>query len=162
MRNRISYLVALPVAAGLLAWPSSGTAVDLTGTYSGSMKCTSIAPGGKNRSQPVESTVQITQYPNTLTFVHGLGVRIDGVLHHGKMTYSREPKASSVLARCGGTPNLISNTAMHQWEASVKGDKATIKGSSVRYDASFGFIAVCKHSYRRIDTANPAVPAQCP
>jgi hypothetical protein len=149
----------LLVTTLLLAVPAG--AIDLTGTWEGTFKCTEVDSGVKQKLTDRNELLAITQVGNVLS-VDWVGVAplagfvIDDV---------KKPteKGAAAIIDCETTTDLTTGYAeLANLQANVKSAKGTgkIKGTST-YTRDGDTTGQCKWSFKRIDTADP-VAAGCP
>lgn len=152
-------LVALAASAAL---GPAAAAFDLTGTWQGRWSCQGF-DGSKFRSFNNESVVLITQNGNTLAVNMDAG---DYLYNGGAIPDTGAPttKGEIALTQCG-TDNLpLAGEDTEILRAKVKADAekgtGSLKGLSI-LESAIPDVLTCKYSYKRVDTANPNVPA-CP
>jgi hypothetical protein len=156
---------------GAILLPSAASAAfityDLTGTWTGTLKCNALIQGAKGKL--VETpTMKISQIGLDI------GVQLDfGVtsIFYGGLANpdgkKPEQKGEAALLRCGTSTVLDINFSdeIARMSASTKPNKvkATFKGVSILSDVSNPPAhATCKWKWTRTDTADPNVPTQCP
>jgi hypothetical protein len=137
-------------------------AIDLTGTWAGKWRCQGF-DGDKFTSTNNESTLLITQVGNVIS------ASIDGgefLYNGGAIDETAHPitKGEAALVQCG-TDNLPfagEEAEIVRASAKVNPDNGSgkLKGISA-LESAFPDVLICKYSYKRTDTADPAVPL-CP
>jgi len=147
-----------------LAWApaTASLAFDLTGTWEGKWSCKIFSFGEKSKESEKDSVMQITQTGDTI-FVH-----LDAVDRYSGVAIAdaaKPDKGMAGIAACSTDNDLVEFAGWDeivQWKVKTKPDKGkgSIKGSSVWSDPG-QHIATCKYKYKRVDTADPAVPG-CP
>jgi hypothetical protein len=152
------------------AWSGRAAAFDLTGTWTGTTKCTSFFQGEKFKFTD-EPTIQITQNGDLI------GVRADygggdvDVYTGRAYPDAKKPdqKGEVGLAHCG-TDDIAGNPPdfdeIGRFSVSTKVDKvkATVKGVSFFSDPGVAMpeAGTCKWKLTRVDTTNAAVSTTCP
>ncbi len=168
MRGRV-VIAAVVAAAVVVAGAGAADAFDLTGTWTGTAKCTSLFDGIKFKFTD-EATVQITQSGRAFGFRADYGP--GNVNLYAGRTYddAKKPdeKGEVALVACG-TDSVAGNDPafdeLGRFTAKTKPGKvkATLKG--VTYFSDPGIAApeagTCKWSLTRIDATNGAIPTSC-
>lgn len=158
-----------PLLLALLAAPSG--AIDLTGTWSGSFKCTEY-DGDADDGEPEKfkqtfQTLRITQTGNDLAveWVDEGGFLIANVRGVAISDVKKpDAKARAVLADCETGADLVAlYSELTELQATVDRDKGkgTLKGAGV-YSPGDLAMGACKWKFKLESTADPAVPAGCP
>ena len=156
------FLAAL--SFGLLASAAlaqASHAFDLTGTWSGKWSCQGF-DGAPFKSSEKQSTLTISQTGNVIA------ANIDGGFSYngGALPDNGAPdtKGEAALVQCGtdNLPHAGPEAEILRAKVKVSPEKGTgsFKGLAI-IESSFPDVLTCKYSYKRVDTANPNVPA-CP
>lgn len=153
-----SRIASLALAAALALLGGSASAVDLTGSYTGKLKCKGLDAGGvagklKNKS----STMSILQDGSDVR------VSVDGLPFEGAVldqSGKEEQKGRATVSACDndGDPDARLEAMQLDAKVSPKSGKATLKLTSVR-GTSGGY--VCTGTYKRASQDPPALAA-CP
>lgn len=161
---RTSRLLAAAACSLLVsvAIPSTGSAFDLTGTWTGSWSCQDF-DGSKFKEGNGNSTLLITQNGNEIA------ANLDGgdfLYNGGAIPDAQKPdeKGEVVLIQCG-TDNLpFAGPEAEIVRAKVKtklaGGQGSLKGVSF-FENDLVLLGTCKYNFKRQDVADPNV-SRCP
>ena len=158
MKRMVTILVgAVAVAAFLAAVPAVAIALDLTGTWEGKLTCTGIENDEKDTFNCC-GVIQITQSGTTAN------IREGSLLYFGRvLTLDTNAKKGKVtFVGCPTNNTLPDNSEMVF--ATATADPVTGKGTltgSGPYTGDQSEAYTCKWTFKRVDPADPGVPA-CP
>ena len=159
IRFRLAFGVAALLASALAP---AATAFDLTGTWEGRWSCQGF-DGAKFRSSNGVSTLLVTQVGNALNVNMDAG---DYLYTGGAIPDAASPdtKGEIALAQCGTDNIPLAGPDSEILRARVKTNPESgagvIKALSI-LESSIPDVLTCKYSYKRVDTADPAVGG-CP
>ena len=151
-------LVAASAAMVILA-PASAGAVDLTGTWVGTLVCKDLFQGAKITFKQKPSTVTITQNGNHLTLSRNGTATFTGFV----LEETAKPDNGRLAVSACGTddvPGAANDDYDEMGDLTVK-TKPSKGSGSIKGTSSFAEIneiGTCKWSYKRINTADPSVP----
>jgi len=149
------------VGLGLLTMcvePPRAGAVDLTGTWVGKIVCDSFDPLGKSKGGVKDDIMEITQSGADLNIVADeFGFLYNGLVIDDPTSPAFKGQAGFI--ECRTTPANTDTSEIGRLKVVVKGDgiNAKLKAQSILTNPD-PLVQTCKWSYKRTDTADPAVP----
>jgi hypothetical protein len=162
-RLTMLWTAAALIAAGAgISVPPPAHALDLTGTWEGSITCTGLAADGERDRYRVLPAVEITQ-----TGADTFNLRETGadLFYFGRaIAKASNPDAGvATYVGCPTDASLPPDSEMVHVKVSADPDPAsvagTLRGSGPFVDADTDGLYSCKWTYRRVSKADPGVPA---
>ncbi len=144
-------------ALGTLTLALPASAADLTGTWKGRFKCSSLLNNGKSRNfEEKDSVLRIIQYGDQ-TF----DASVDGIAFCGRMIEKSNKKGVAVLIVQGTDqdPRTYSEIEHLEWKLKAgrkKVDKISKDGIFTDSDS----IGQCTGSWKRTDKEAPLIPSE--
>jgi hypothetical protein len=150
--------VALVLAAGLVG-AASVEALDLTGTWQGQISCSGLTGAGDRDRFRVPNPVEITQVGDAIR-VRDAGANL---LYAGRVIEaSSNPDAGiAMFVGCPTDNTLPPDSELVHARVTVTPARGKLTATGPFHDADNGGFFLCRWSYTRVDTVDPAVPA-CP